>query len=135
ENIRAQRNKLTRDQVEEGRRLKVELKEKEEILREVDAEFNQLMLKVPNPSAPDVKVGGEKDNEVIRTVGAPRNFDFPVKDHVDIGRLTDTIDMERGAKVAQSGFYYMKGDGALLELALANFALAKLVDKGFVPVL
>ena len=64
-------------------------------------------------------------------MGKQPEFDFKVRDHVEIGQLTDTIDVERGTKVAQSGFYYMKGDGALLEMALTNYAIKKLTDKGF----
>ena len=135
DNLRARRNKLTQADIDEGRRLKVELKAREEELSRVKSDFDELMLKVPNPSAPDVKVGTPEENEIVRTVGEPKQFPFPVRDHVDLGRLTDTIDTERGAKVAQSGFYYLKGDGALLEMAMIQFALQKLVAKGFTPVI
>ncbi len=134
DDLRARRNQLTQADIEEGRKLKVDLKEKESALAEVKTQFDDLMLKVPNPSAPDVKVGSPEENEVIKTIGEPKQFTFPVRDHVDLGRLTDTIDIERGAKVAQSGFYYLKGDAALLEMALIQYALQKLVTKGFTPV-
>ena len=93
------------------------------------------MLKVPNPSAADVKVGKEEDNEIVKTVGTPRVFDFTVRDHLDIGLLTGTLDVTAGAKVAQSGFYYVKGNGALLEFALVQYALRKLAQHGFAPVI
>lgn len=135
EGLRAKRNKLTKDDIEEGKKLKIELKKKEEKLREAEKEFEELSLKIPNPAADDVKVGTPEDNEVIKKVGELKKFDFKVRDHVEIGQLTDTIDLERGAKVAQSGFFYFKNDLALLELALANYAFEKLIQKGFTPVI
>ncbi len=135
ETLRADRNKLGKDDISAGQELKIKLKAAEDKLKDLDTKFDELMLKVPNPSAPDVKVGTPADNEVIKTVGQIPKFSFPVRDHVDLGKLTDTIDLERGTKVAQSGFYYMKGDGALLELALINFAFAKLAKHGFTPVI
>ncbi len=135
EAIRAKKNKLGRDQIEEGRALKIELKTIEENLNIVTNTFNDLMLKVPNPSASDVKVGKEEDNEVIKQVGKPKEFGFPVRDHLDLGLLTGTIDMPNGTKVAQSGFYYIKGDGALLEFALMQYIMMKLAKKGFTPVI
>ncbi|MFI5241134.1 MAG: serine--tRNA ligase, partial [Microgenomates group bacterium] len=135
EELRAKRNKLTKDDINEAKKLKVELKEKEEGLNQIEKDFEELMLKVPNPSADDVKVGTAEDNEIIKTVGDKTKFKFTPKDHVDIGLLTDTIDLERGAKVAQSGFYYLKGDGALLEMALINYALNKISEKGFTPII
>lgn len=135
EAIRAKKNKLGRDQIEEGRALKLELKTIEENLNIVTNTFNDLMLKVPNPASPDVKVGKEEDNEVIKVVGKPREFNFPVRDHLDLGTLTGTIDMPNGTKVAQSGFYYIKGQGALLEFALMQYVMMKLAKKGFTPVI
>lgn len=135
EELRARRNKLTKDDIEEGKKLKVELKEKEESLKQVEIDFEELMLKVPNPASSDVKVGDPSENEVIKTVGDIPKFKFKPRDHVDLGKLTDTIDLEAGAKVAQSGFYYLKGDGALLEMALINYALNKIASKGFTPVI
>ena len=133
--IRAKKNKLDRTQIVEGRALKVELKTIEEKLDAVTNTYNDLMLKVPNPAAPDVKVGKEEDNEVLRQVGTPRTFSFPVRDHLDLGTLTGTIDVTSGTKVAQSGFYYIKGMGTFLELALTQYAMQKLAQKGFTPVI
>lgn len=120
---------------EKGKEIKDSLKEKEERFREVLDKFEKLMLRVPNPSALDVKIGTEADNEIVKTWGTIPAFDFKIRDHVEIGELTDSIDIERGTKVAQSGFYYLKNGGALLELALVNYAMKKLVSKGFVPVI
>lgn len=135
EGIRAERNKLTKDDIEKGRELKTKLKSVEENQKQIELDFDELMYKVPNLAANDVKVGTPEENEIIKTVGEIPKFDFPVRDHLDIGKLTDSIDFERGAKVAQSGFYYFKNDLALLELALAQYAFEKLAKKGFTPVI
>jgi seryl-tRNA synthetase len=135
ENLRAERNKLGKDDIEKGKELKIKLKKLEDELGEAEKVFDELILKLPNPSAPDVKAGGEIDNEVIKKVGEIPQFPFNVRDHLDIGKLTDTIDFERGAKVAQSGFFYFKNDLALLELAIAQYAFEKLAKHGFTPVI
>lgn len=135
EEIRSKKNKLGREDVEEGKKLKIELKEVEENLKSKEEEFESLIIKVPNISASDVKVGTPDENEVVRKVGEIKEFPFNVKDHVDIGVLTDSIDLERGAKVAQSGFFYFKNDAVLLELALERYAFEKLMAKGFTPVI
>jgi len=135
EDLRARRNKLTKNDIVEGRKLKKELKGEEEKLSQASEKFEALMLKIPNPSAPDVKVGKPEDNEILRQVGKPKNFVFAVRDHLEIGQLTDTIDTDRGAKVAQSGFYYIKNEAALLEFALVQYVMNKLAKKGFVPMI
>jgi seryl-tRNA synthetase len=116
-----------------GKELKELIRQKEEKLSEVLEQYNQLMLKVPNLVADDVYIGTEKDNQIIKTSGKIPEFDFKVRDHVEIGYLTDILDLERGAKVAQSGFYYIKNEGVLLEQGLINYAFLKLIEKGFVP--
>lgn len=135
ETLRAERNKFTKDDIEKGKQLKIKLKDLEDELKVIEEKFDESNLAIPSPAADDVEIGTADKNEAIKTVGKPNKFNFTVRDHIDIGLLTDTIDLERGAKVAQSGFYYLKGDGALLEMALINFAFAKLVKHGFTPVI
>ncbi len=86
----------------------------------------------------DAPVGDEKDFKVLETIGKPRDFKsegIDVKDHVEIGSSLNLIDIERGAKVSGSRFYYLVNDGALLELALVNFALDIAQHHGFSPVI
>jgi seryl-tRNA synthetase len=138
EALRAKRNELSekiKGKSDEAISIKKELSKKEEVLETLQTEFKDLMFKVPNPSAEDVKVGTPEENEIIKTVGEIPTFDFKVRDHLEIGELTDTIDFERGAKVAQSGFFYFKNDLVLLEFALAQYSLTKLSEKGFTPVI
>jgi seryl-tRNA synthetase len=83
-------------------------------------------------------VGGEADFKVIETVGQPRDFKkegFEPRDHLEIGRIIKAIDTERGAKVAGARSYYLTGLGALLELALVNYAISSAVREGFIPMI
>ena len=86
----------------------------------------------------DAPIGEEKDFKVIETVGKPRDFNaegIKIKDHVELGEKLKLIDLERGAKVSGSRFYYLVGDGALLEFALVNFAIDIAQNHGFTPVI
>ena len=86
-----------------------------------------------DPAAP---VGGEDDFVILDHVGVPRDFaaeGFEPRDHLELGELLGAIDVERGAKVAGSRFFYLTGDGALLEFALLNLAMQQAVGNGFIP--
>lgn len=143
EAIRRERNILndslkknrTDELIAQSRKLKAELDNKEPELEELENQVRELALKIPNPSAADVLVGKEEDNQVVRQVGTIKKFSFPVRDHLELGTLTKTLDLTAGTKVAQSGFYYVKGLGAILEFALVQFALSKLAKHGFIPVI
>jgi seryl-tRNA synthetase len=105
---------------------------------EAGATFDALMLQLPNPVFDDVPRGGEDDFVVVETVGTPRDFaaeGFTPRDHLELGQLLGAIDMERGAKVSGSRFYFLTGQGAQLELALTAFAMAKAAEWGFTPIL
>ncbi|MCZ1016979.1 serine--tRNA ligase [Streptomyces noursei] len=105
---------------------------------EANDETQALLLKLGNLVHPDVPVGGEEDFTVLETHGTVRDFaaeGFTPKDHLEIGELLGAIDVERGAKVSGSRFYYLTGVGALLELALVNAAIAQATEAGFTPML
>jgi seryl-tRNA synthetase len=125
-----------RDQlVAEGRRLKTEVADSEETLKRLESEIRNRLGRVPNLTHPDAPVGHEEEHSrVLRSVGAPRQFDFPAKDHVEIGKALDMMDFEAGAKVAGHGFYFLKNDAVLLDLALQQFAVGTLIAHGFTPV-
>src|SRR3989304_10207338 len=96
ETLRAERNQLTRSDLVKGKKIKVELKKLEPELKEVEAKLNAAMLLIPNPAAADVKTGrDERDNEMIRKWGQIPKFDFPVKDHLELGEKLGTIDVTR----------------------------------------
>jgi len=93
-------------------------------LRLVDAEFEQAMLRIPNPPEPEVPVApDESGNVVVKTCGALPTFNFTPLPHWDLGAKLDIIDIERGAKLAGSRFYLLKGAGARLQRALTNWFL------------
>ncbi|MGH4034715.1 serine--tRNA ligase [Actinomycetota bacterium Odt1-20B] len=105
---------------------------------EADEETKRLLLQLGNIVHEDVPVGGEEDFVVLDTIGTPRDFaaeGFEPKDHLELGEALGAIDMERGAKVSGSRFYYLTGVGALLELALVNAAIARATEAGFTPML
>jgi seryl-tRNA synthetase len=122
--------------VAEGKRLKTEIAAREETLKRLDAELKRRLARLPNMTHPDAPIGaGEDDNRELRRVGTPRTFDFPPRDHVAIGKALDLIDFEAGAKVAGHGFYFLKNDAVLLDLALEQFALRTLIAKGYTPII
>ncbi len=103
-----------------------------------DAETQELLLRLGNLVHPDVPVGGEEDFVELETHGTIRDFGaegFEPKDHLELGQLLGAIDVERGAKVSGSRFYFLTGVGALLELALVNAAIAQATAAGFTPML
>ncbi|CAL9490375.1 Serine--tRNA ligase [Streptomyces sp. enrichment culture] len=103
-----------------------------------DTETQELLLKLSNLVHPDVPVGGEEDFVTLETHGTIRDFaaeGFDPKDHLELGQLLGAIDVERGAKVSGSRFYFLTGVGALLELALVNAAMAQATAAGFTPML
>ena len=114
------------------------VKDAERRASEAEAQSSVLVLELSNLIDPAVPVGGEADFVTLHTAGTPRNFaaeGFEPRDHVELGEMLRAIDLERGAKVSGSRFYYLTGVGALLELALVNMAMAQATDAGFVPML
>ncbi|RST08446.1 serine--tRNA ligase [Streptomyces sp. WAC07149] len=118
--------------------LKQDVKAAEAEQNEADEAAKQLLLKLGNIVHEDVPVGGEEDFTVLETHGTIRDFGaegFAPKDHLELGESLGAIDVERGAKVSGSRFYYLTGVGALLELALVNAAIAQATEAGFIPML
>ncbi|MEV5599927.1 serine--tRNA ligase [Streptomyces sp. NPDC052299] len=118
--------------------LKADVKAADAAQDEADAETRNLLLRLGNIVHPDVPVGGEEDFVVLETHGTIRDFGaegFEPKDHLELGEALGAIDVERGAKVSGSRFYYLTGVGALLELALVNAAIAQATEAGFTPML
>jgi len=135
--LREERNKFAKEQnIEEGKRIKTELEQKEHALSAVEKELKDWLYKIPNLPKEDVKIGkDESENEVIRKFKEPTKFDFPAKDHLDLGEALDIIDVKRAAKVSGARFGYLKGDAVLLEFALVQLALGTLIKEGFIPVI
>ena len=105
---------------------------------EAKSEQEALLRKLPNLVQDGVPEGGEDDYVVLKKVGTPRDFaaeGFEPRDHLEIGELIGAIDMERGAKVSGSRFYFLKGVGARLEIALLRMALDQAMESGFTPMI
>ena len=105
---------------------------------DAEAELAALIRRVPNIVIEGIPSGGEDDFRVLETVGIARDFaaeGFEPKDHLELAEGLDALDMERGAKVGGSRFYFLKGVGARLELALLNMAIAQAVEAGFTPMI
>jgi len=138
EDLRAERNRLSkecqtnpaaRDTVKE---MKVTLANKESRLAELKTVVDEQMTWLPNFLSPDVPDGGsDADNAALRFVGKKPEFAFAGRDHQALGELLGIIDTGRGAKVAQSGFYYWVGKGAQLTQAMFFWAQQELVKRGF----
>ncbi|MEK9174351.1 MAG: serine--tRNA ligase [Patescibacteria group bacterium] len=117
---------------EKGRGLKEKIKIKEKELEVVENDFYSKFSQIPNPAFEEVSEGrGEADNKEIKVVGEKPKFGFKPKDHLELGEKLGIIDFEAGAKVAGSQFYYLKNEGAWLELALIHYALNILREEGF----
>jgi seryl-tRNA synthetase len=103
---------------------------------EADAQFRELWAALPNVAAEEAPAGGEDDYSVLEHVGTPRDFaaaGFEPRDHLELGKALGAIDVERGAKVSGSRFYFLTGIGAQLELALVTMAIDHAVEAGFTP--
>lgn len=136
ETLRAERNKLGKEDIERGKQIKVDLSGLKADLSRVDKELEEMLWKLPNPAMPDVPVGkNENENVEVRKWGEIPKFDFAPKAHWQLGESLDLIDTQRAGKVSGTRFGYLKNEGVLLELALLNFGLKKLIEKGFTPVL
>ncbi len=137
EALRGQRNDISAqmkdgqpnpDLIEQGKRLKTKLTTQEERLQKVDEQFEAALKTIPNMTADDVPVGDESKSVQVAAFG---NQTTGAKDHQELATKRGWLDFERGAKVAGSKFYFLKGDLALLENALTQYALNFMLQKGF----
>ena len=119
--IRKKKGEDTAPIFAEMAKLKGEIAESSNKLTEVEKEYREKMLSLPNLPDPDLKPGGKENNEPLRYYGEPHKFDFPPKHHVDLCNALGLIDYERGTKLAGSGFWMYTGMGSRLEWALLNY--------------
>ena len=136
ENLRASQNKVGKDNIELGKQIKEQIKKIEPQLDEITKQWKAVQKSFPNIPFDDVPVGkDDSENIVLRQEGNIIKFDFVPKEHWQLGEELDIIDLERASKIAGSRFYFLKNEAALLQMALVNFVFAKLIKKGFVPVI
>ena len=136
ETARSQQKKLGKDNIEQAKELKEEQKKLELELAEILSQYNALMLKVPTVPSPDTPIGRNADeNKEILTWGKLPKFNFEPKDHIQLGKDLDILDLERGAKVGGYRGYYLKNEGAQLVLAMMLYAFNKMTAKGYLPII
>ena len=111
------------------------VKEAQAIAVEAEADFTRVIRSIANPIIDGVPAGGEDNFTLLREVGEKATFDFEPRDHVEIGEILNILDITRGTKVSGSRFYFLRGLGARLELALMNMALDKALAEGFEPLI
>jgi len=126
--------------VAQAQALAARVKELQAEVARAEEDFERVVGSIPNLVLPGVPEGGEDDFVTLREVGERRSFDpadFPdgPRDHLALGELLDAIDMERGAKVSGARFYFLKGVGARLELALMSLGLDRALQAGFTPLI
>ena len=131
---------------EEGKKIKESLKNLEPELNKLEEDYKEAAYQIPNVVSEDTPIGkDETENRVIRKWGEPKKLDFKPKDHVELGETLGIIDSETAARVTGARFNYLKGDAALLEFALVQYAFSVLtndkilrliadrVEKGYSP--
>ncbi len=141
--LRAERNDLasaskngkpTPEQIAKGKNLKEEIGKLEKDFENINIRYQEVLDRVPNLHDPKSPIGkDDNENKEVEIVGEPTKFNFEPKNHLELGKNLDLLDFERAAEVSGSGFYYLKNELALLEFALIQFILEKIVGKGFTP--
>ncbi len=134
-NQASKNSKPSETDIIQAKKLKTSLEELEKKLTKTETEYLGLMEKLPNVIPEDTPLGGEDKSHQERTWGDTSDKDFEVVDHQKWGESRGLIDFERGAKVAGSKFYFLKGQLALLQHALIQFALSSAVQAGFEPMI
>ena len=146
ENLRAEQNVFgktvataPKDQkqalVAQAQELAARVKAAQQAAQDAEADFTRIVGAIGNVTIDGVPAGGEENFVTLREVGDKATFDFEPRDHAELGELLGAIDIARGVKVSGSRFYFLKGVGARLELALMNLALDKALAEGFTPLI
>ena len=122
--------------IEKGKEIKAKLEEKEPRYKDVKQMFDTFMVQVPNIISEDTPIGrGEEENVEVEKWGEVPNFNFTPKDHIQLGKDLDVLDLEKGAKIAGYRGYYVKNEGVSLMMALMMYALNKMIERGYTPMI
>lgn len=121
--------------VQQAQALAAKVKDAQAEVTSAEESFDRVVRSIPNVVLPDVPKGGEDDFVTLRTIGSKPEFDFEPKDHADLGEYLGIIDIPRGVKVSGSRFYFLRGLGARLEIALMNLGLDRAIEHGFEPLI
>jgi len=140
DDLRAKRNVISKKPIEEsreeGRQIKESLKGLEEELRRVEEELQILLLTVPNVPDKSVPIGKDTSGNVEeKKWGDMPVFDYTIRDHIELAKINDLIDFERGAKVGGFRAYFLKNEAVLLEMGILWYTMRKLATKGYTPLM
>lgn len=147
DDLRAKRNKVSeqinqlmktgkkdeaKDLIQEAKEIPSQIEEVDSKVNELQEKINERMLKIPNIIWDNAPLGkSDEENIEIKKFGEPRSFKFPVKTHVELGEKLGILDFNKSSQVSGTGFYYLKGDLALLNQALISFAREFMLKKGY----
>lgn len=121
--------------IAQAQQLAASVKAAEVRAKQADAQFETIAARIENIIIDGVPSGGEENFSTLREVGERPSFDFEPRDHLELGEMLGAIDMDRGAKVSGARFYFLRGVGARLELAIMNMALDRALQHGFIPLI
>jgi len=148
DNLRRERNKIS-DEINRAKKSK-DIKKSKELIKKAKAipgkiekiekkekrvykEIKKIMLQIPNIIHESVPIGkDEGENKEIKKIGAKKKFDFKIKNHAELGEALGVLNFVSSAKTSGKGFYYLKGDLALLNQAIIKFAIDFMVKKGYI---
>ncbi len=138
--LREERNALAKQKIDEkvktrGREIKDELKKLEQSLSDFQTQLDQLISLVPNVPLDDVPVGDATANKEIKQWGKIQKMNFAPKSHIDLGLALDIMDLERGTKVSGFRGYFLKNEGAILQLAILFYVFQRLTKIGYTPLI
>ncbi|PMB75065.1 MAG: serine--tRNA ligase [Candidatus Bathyarchaeota archaeon] len=123
------------EEIAKGKTMDTEITMLEKHVSEYEEKVHHYLMRIPNLLHESVPFGkDENDNVPVRTWGEIPKFDFPIKDHIELGLNLDIMDIERAGKIAGARFFYLKNHGVLLDMALMNFALQEMVKRGYKPI-
>ena len=129
EELKARQNKLGREHQGQAKKMKLQIKDLEPVLKKAEEELNEFLLDVPNLISPDTPEGpDESANVVVRKFKEPTKFDFQPKDHMELGRLNNLIDTEKAARISGARFNYLFNEAVMLQFALIQFVLKTLTS-------
>lgn len=127
--------KNAKESIEKARKIDSKITKIEKEVTNEKEKITGYLLRIPNLLHESVPIGlDEEKNVQVRKWGTIPEFDYSIRNHIEIGTKLKIIDIERAGKVAGARFFYLKGAGALLDLALMNFALKEIINKGYVPI-
>ena len=143
--LRSERNKISEEinklkkqgksadrEIKQAKKIPEEIEKIGEKRKKLEEKITEIMYKIPNIIHNSVPIGkNDSENVEVKKIGIPKKFDFKVKSHVEIGEELGMLDFDTSAEVSGKGFYYLKGDLALLNMALINFARDFMMSKGF----